>query len=278
MEDIITNRIKEYQAKDVNYINALREVMQEITLFALSKTDFFTKAAFCGGTALRIFYNLSRASEDLDFSLINRDKDFKWDDYFDAITSTFKKYGFDVQVNAKNESGFVKSAFIKDDTIIKTLSIAMNNNIDPRLSVKIKMELDINPPSGTVYEYKYGVFPSPSRVLNYDISSLFAGKLHALLAREWIKGRDYYDYIFYLRNNIKPNMELLRNALVQTNDLDSNVAFDIKVLKDMLIAKFNKVDFNLAKKDCERFVNDPSELDVWSKELFIDITDRYFYT
>lgn len=262
MEDIITNRIKEYQAKDVNYINALREVMQEITLFALSKTDFFTKAAFCGGTALRIFYNLSRASEDLDFSLINRDKDFKWDDYFDRINSIFKKYGFDVQVTSKNDSAYVN----------------LNNNIDPRLSVKIKMELDINPPSGAVYEYKYGVFPSPSRVLNYDISSLFAGKLHALLAREWIKGRDYYDYIFYLRNNIKPNMELLRNALVQTNDLDSNVAFDIKVLKDMLIAKFNKVDFNLAKKDCERFVNNPSELVFWSKELFIDITDRYFYT
>ena len=277
MDDIIINQIKKYSLDNSEQkINAIREVLQEITLFALSKSDFFDKAAFCGGTALRIFYGLDRASEDLDFTLIKQDNSFQLENYFGVIKQCFAKFGLDIDISSKKDVGAFKSAFIKDNTIIHNINIAMENDyfkdVDLRISIKVNIEIDTCPPEGAKYEYKYGLFPSPFRILLLTKESLFSGKLHALICRNWVKGRDYYDYLFYLGNNVKPNIKYLENAIKQVDKKTENL--DISSIKKRLIDRFNEVDFNEAKKDCIQFINDKSKLDLWSKEFFIGVTDQ----
>ena len=275
MENIITERIKKYQLeKGTNYLNASREVIQEVTLYALSTTDFFDLAAFCGGTSLRIAYGLSRASEDLDFSSIRPLESFSFEKYFPAISKVFSQLGLEVSLSEKKKIGSVKSAFIKNDTLVNELHIDnLNRNLP---SIKIKLEIDTNPPIGAEYEYKSSLFPFPHRYLIYTLPSLFAGKLHAILCRNWEKGRDYYDYLFYLSKETNINMPLLENALKQTGDYNSDAEFNYHTLEEMLINKFNKTDFEIAKTDCVRFINNPNELSFWNKELFIDLTADYF--
>ena len=280
MENIIQKRIEEYgSSNEVDYVNSIREVIQELTLFALSKTDFFSKAAFLGGTALRIFYGLDRASEYLDFSLIKNDDSFSLDNYIDLISKTLASFGLDVEVINKKSIGAVQSAFVKGDTITNLINIGLDGSLSKRIghisSIKVKIEVDTNPPEGAEYEYKTGLFPFPYRVLTYDKGSLFAGKLHALLCRNWIKGRDYYDYVFYLSHNVTPNMTLLRNSLIQTNFLNNGTPYDINCLKKDLCSRFSQVDYEAAKSDCRAFIKDIDELSLWNSEFFIDITNQY---
>ncbi len=280
MENILLNRINQYKATtNKEYINAIREVIQELTLFSLSKTDFFTKVAFLGGTALRIFYDLDRASEDLDFSLIKKDKNFSLDDYLPAIEKNMNAFGLAVSVQSKKSIGAVQSAFVKGDTITNLINIGLNEELSKRLghisSIKVKIEIDTNPPSGATFEYKYGLFPSPYRVLIYDESSLLAGKLHALLCRNWTKGRDYYDYVFYLNRGTKPNMDLLKNSLIQTGFLKSDCDYNIDNLKADLINRLDSVDFEEAKKDCSSFIKNENKLSLWNKDFFVSITSNY---
>lgn len=276
MENILIERINEYkQKRNMTSMNALREVVQEITLFALSKTNFFSLSAFCGGTSLRIAYQLPRASEDLDFSLLKKDSSFSFEPYFKVVKDTFGKYGIEVELNEKNSDNNVKSAFLKSNTVINELNILMLGD-EHTPKVKIKLEVDCNPPEGADVEFKYSNFPSPFSYLIYDIPSLFAGKLHAILCRKWDKGRDFYDYLFYLRNNSEINYQFLKNLLVQTGHLNENNVLDKNILKDMLLNKFNSVDCEFLKTDCSRFLTDSSELDNWSKELFAELTKEYF--
>ncbi len=257
----------------MSFDNAAKEVIQEVTLFALTKTDFFQKAAFCGGTALRLAYNLNRASEDLDFSLIGQGLSFSLKDYFDSIKKIFSQFDLEVDVSEKS-IGNVQSAFIKNDTLTNMLSIRETSGRLP--SVKVKIEVDSNPPVGANYEYKSALFPSPFSYRIHDLSSLFAGKIHAILCRSWEKGRDYYDYLFYLDKNAPINMELLNNMCKQTGFINANENIDYDYLRELLIKKFEGIDLDVAKKDCQRFLSSQDELDGWSKELFIEETNKYF--
>lgn len=282
MNNIIEQMLSKYEIKNTNdEINALKEIIQEIILSGLARGNFFDEAAFYGGTALRIFYKLDRFSEDLDFALIYPDKNFDLSKYFVYLEKELKAYGLNLEINTKqkNIESNITSAFVKGDTlehILKFFPNEENHKYNHMLkNIKIKFEVDINPPSGATYEEKYKLLPSPHQIKIYDKESLFAGKIHAILCRNWktrTKGRDLYDYIFFLANNTKVNLELVKNKLIESNYINANDQFSIDDLKNLLINKFKEIDYMEAKEDVIPFIKNTESLNIWSSEFFISIT------
>lgn len=284
MENIINAMLKKYNVNSVeDKKNAMKEIIQEIVLCALSRTDFFSKAAFYGGTALRIFYGLDRFSEDLDFSLMIPDTNFDFTSYFPMIEKEMNAFGIKVNINAKekNKDSDIKSAFIKLNTQEHILLFYSDENFAESIAsnerIKIKFEIDINPPKGATFEHKYQLLPSPYEVNLYDKSSLFAGKIHAVLCRSWkdrIKGRDLYDYVFYISRDTKVNMNHLKERLVDSEILKSDDEFDIDILKEMLQERFDSINYESAKDDVRSFIKDKKSIEIWSADFFKQITEK----
>ena len=284
MNNIIEQMLSSYEIKNTNdEINALKEIIQELVLSGLSRGGFFNEAAFYGGTALRIFYKLDRFSEDLDFALLKPDKNFDLSKYFSYIENELKAYGLNLEISTKqkhNETN-ISSAFLKGDTLELILKFFPNeeNHIYDRTlkNIKIKFEIDINPPDGATYEMQYKLLPSPHEIKLYDKSSLLAGKIHAILCRNWknrTKGRDLYDYVFFLANNVNVNLDLLQNKLIESKYIDKDEPFNLDVLKTLLKNKFKEINYTEAKEDVIPFIKDLKNLDLWSSEFFIQITDQ----
>lgn len=250
--------------------NALREIMQEIALAGLYRGGFFKKAAFYGGTALRIFYKLDRYSEDLDFSLLQTDDDFSLEPYFKNIVDEFEAAGIKIEISKKeksNESN-IESAFLKNDTTIHVLSLNSNSINKP---IKIKFEVDKKPPLGFKTEEKLLLQPFSFYVKCFTIEDLYAGKMHALLFRNWkqrVKGRDWYDFEWYIKNNCKLNLDHLTIRARESGNLEINESFTEKSLKELLFEKITYLDIKSAKSDIQRFIKPDNRLDIWSKEYF----------
>ncbi|MCQ2979024.1 MAG: nucleotidyl transferase AbiEii/AbiGii toxin family protein [Clostridia bacterium] len=283
MNTVIKTMMSKYNINTVNdEINSVKEIIQEIVLLGLSRGGFFDEAAFYGGTALRIFYGLDRFSEDLDFALLKPNKNFDLTKYFNAIEDELKKYGFNLTIKnkVKTKESNIDSAFLKGDTKEIILSCFPKESLkeDGKYKdIKIKFEVDINPPDGANFEVKTKVDPNIHYVKLYDMPSLYAGKVHAILCRNWkmrVKGRDLYDFIFYLQSKTKINMELLKNKLIASEALKEKDKFDIDVLKKMLKKKFNEIDFNEAKQDVIKFLHDDNDMPyMWDKKTFCDLVD-----
>lgn len=283
MQTILEQMVNNYHPKNTEEKrNAVKEVMQEIVLCALSKAGFFNEAAFYGGTALRIFYHLDRFSEDLDFSLLIKDEDFDLSIYFPKLKEIVKSFGLNVEIEIKEKTkdSNIQSAFLKGDTIEHFLLFYPDDliqGINKNEKVKIKFEIDTMPPGCATYEIKYRLLPMPYSIKLYDEASLFSGKIHAIICRSWksrVKGRDLYDYIFYLSRNTQFNLPHLQEKLIDSHYIDANVIISCDDIKKMLIERFNEIDFEQAKEDVIPFIKDPSVLDIWSKEFFIAITDH----
>jgi predicted nucleotidyltransferase component of viral defense system len=285
MASVIESMLSKYDCKNVfDYRNALKEIVQEVALCGLSRGGFFNKAAFYGGTALRVFYGLDRFSEDMDFSLMQSDAEFDLSRYFTAIEEELHSVGLEMFVEEKNKSKIssVQSAFLKGNTLKHLLKIVPAKHTPLQIPnneiLKIKFEVDTNPPEMASYENKYRLLPSPFVVRLYDKPSLFAGKLHALLCRNWksrVKGRDFYDFVWYVSQNTSVNLPHLQKRMEQTGHWDSGKELTMPQLKKMLKDRFQSVDFEAAKKDVLPFVADSSKLDLWSAEFFCAITDEW---
>ena len=280
MQTILTQMLAQYSTNTLDEKkNAVKEVVQEIALCGLSRAGFFKQAAFYGGTALRIFYGLDRFSEDLDFSLIAPDPDFELNSYFSGLEKELASVGlkFSIEEKVKSVDSDIKSAFLKGNTKEHIVSIYDEDNahINPDEIIKIKFEVDINPPAYATFENKYRLLPSPYSVKLYDMPSLFAGKVHAVICRAWknrIKGRDLYDYVFYLANQASINLPHLRARLEDSGVLKESDVFTLETLKTMLTERFDTIDYEKAKKDVLPFVKDASKLDLWNKDFFTEIT------
>lgn len=280
MQTILTQMLEQYQTKTLTEKkNAIKEVVQEIALCGLSRADFFKHVAFYGGTALRIFYGLDRFSEDLDFSLISPNPDFDLKPYFKGLETELASVGlkFSIEEKIKSVDSDIKSAFLKGNTKEHIVSIygLQDININPSEIIKIKFEIDTNPPAFASFENKYRLLPSPYQVKLYDMPSLFAGKVHAVICRTWknrVKGRDLYDYIFYLSHRSKINLPHLKARLVDSGVLKDDDTFTIETLRTMLNERFEAIDYERAKQDVLPFITDANKLDLWSKEFFIDIS------
>lgn len=283
METVIEQMLKPYRIDNLyDKKNAMKEIMQEIVLCGLSRAKFFDKAAFYGGTALRIFYGLDRFSEDLDFSLDTCDPNFDLASYFPVLEKEVRSFGLNVTISEKQKTkeSNVRSAFLKGNTKEHLLLFYTDDNFSGGVArdevIKIKFEVDVNPPAFATYENKYRLLPTPYAVRLYDLPSLFAGKIHAVLCRAWqnrVKGRDLYDYVFYLSKGASVNSKHLRERLLQSGYISADCKCTLPEIKGMLRDRFNSIDYAQAKQDVLPFIQDPSSLDIWSSEFFMAITE-----
>ena len=283
---IIEQMLLKYEIKTQNdIINAIKEIFQEIVLLGLYNGGFFKKAAFYGGTALRILYGLDRFSEDLDFTLLKSDSKFNIEDYFSYIASEFEALGIEVELKKKiktNNSTNIESAFLKNNTQIHNLNINLDNmkNIlgsNNKKVLKIKIEVDTNPPLKFQIETKTLLIPRTFNIISMTKDNLFAGKLHAVLCRSWknrVKGRDWYDFEWYVKQQIPLNMKHLQERLYESKNLDKNTPLTKKLLKNMLYDKIEALDIAKAKEEVSVFIKNKSSLEFWSKEYFRLLTDR----
>lgn len=249
---------------------ALREVMQEIALAGLYRGGFFEQAAFYGGTCLRIFHNLPRYSEDLDFSLLRPQQDFSLAPYFSAIEAEFAALGIPVTITQKRKTAdtAIESAFLKNDTQIIELSLV-------QAKVKIKFEVDTHPPMGFKTEEKLLIEPYSFYVKCFHLSDLYAGKMHALLFRKWkdrVKGRDWFDFEWYVRRGSTLNLTHFNERALQSKDLKEPV--DEKEFMALLRERIELVNFGSARLDAERFIEDTKALDIWSAHYFTQLAER----
>ena len=283
MNTVIEEMLKSYQVDNIyDRKNAMKEIMQEIVLCGLSRAGFFKEAAFYGGTALRIFYGLDRFSEDLDFSLEQINLDFDLCSYFPVLEKEVKAFGLNVEIQEKEKTkdSNIRSAFLKGNTKEHLLLFYADERVVGTVAknevVKIKFEVDTNPPAFATYEHKYRLLPVPYEIRLYDMPSLFAGKIHAVICRGWqsrIKGRDLYDYIFYLSKAVTVNQKHLRARLIDSGYISENQECTLEEIKTMLKNRFDSIDFLQARKDVEPFIRDTSILDIWSSEFFKQITE-----
>ncbi|MCC6308141.1 MAG: nucleotidyl transferase AbiEii/AbiGii toxin family protein [Chitinophagaceae bacterium] len=265
-------------ANEDETLSALREIMQEIALAGLSRTDFFKTAAFYGGTALRIFYGLNRYSEDLDFSLLQKNENFSLAPYFLSIQKEFESLGLKVSLRnkLKTKKTAIESAFLKTETLWEELvleDIVAQIGIRSNKNIKIKIEVDRNPPQGFNTEEKLMLRPFSFYVKCFDQPSLFAGKMHALLFRKWknrVKGRDWYDWEWFVRKGVPLNLSHFLQRARDTGDWTKK-SISKKQFLQLLTEKINTASFENIKADVRPFIKDAKQLDIWSKPYFLDL-------
>ena len=274
LNNYILESLKLSNPKNIyEFENAFREISQKIILYALAQTSFFKNVAFYGGTCLRIFHGLDRFSEDLDFQVISEDYKLDFDQYMSKCITVLESYGLKSIVYSKSnyDSGEVRRRYIK----ISHYDIAseyfgkINMNKEKLLSIKIEVSTVFIP--GAKYEMKLLNSPLFSNIYCFNYESLFAGKLNALITRNWrerTKGRDYYDYMFYVSHNIKINLDYLKNKLKYSLNKDTS-DYTIDDIKDLLKGKFEQTDFNSLKLDIIPFVSTDYNIDNINKEMFI---------
>lgn len=253
--------------------NAKHEVMQQIALAGLWRGGFFEHAAFYGDTCLRIFHSLRRFSEDMDFTLTAKDDSVHLEDFFPQIIEAFKLTGREVEIKKKDKKTFgkVESAFLKDNTDVYDIAFQTEK------TVKVKIELDTNPPLGFETEQKMLFKPFSFMTRCVTLPYLYAGKMHALAFRNWktrVKGRDWYDFEWYVANKIPLDFEHLQRRIYEFNGIQMSKDDFMEALRQRLAT----VDMALVKEDVLRFLRtDPRELDIWSNDYFLRLADMIVF-
>lgn len=272
MIELIQQQLDSYKASNpVEEEQATKEILQEVALYSLWRADFFEVAAFQGGTSLRILHKLPRFSEDLDFILKKPDPGFEWSGYLQQLQDGFEEFGLHSEVLDKSRMDqSVKKALLKDNSISKQLNLSFYRG-HPEQKLKIKLEIDVNPPEGSSFEYSYLDFPLDFEVCHQDLGSNFALKIHALLCRPYLKGRDWYDFNWYVKHKVQPNLPHLQAALHQLGPwMDQSITVDMDWLHHAMMEKIASVDWKEAAMDVERFLK-PAEkqsLTLWSEKFF----------
>lgn len=284
MQEAIAQMLAKYECKSADdYVHALREILQEIALLGLWRSKFFEKAAFYGGTALRTLYGLDRFSEDLDFSLLEPMADFELKRYSDALEKELVAFGFEVSVEVKNKTAetAVQSAFLKGNTANQLLVIQAGEEIVRQIPagqiVRIKLEIDTDPPRGFATENKYLLQPIPFSVRSYTLPNLFAGKMHALLCRRWkdrVKGRDWYDLVWYCTHHPEIHLSHLEERMRQSGHWDAEGPLDVVSFDDLLLEAIANLDVDQAREEVLPFVREPASLDIWSRDFFTEVMKR----
>ncbi len=260
INNYVLESLKQNNVNDaLSFENVLRELAQKIILYALSRTSFFKKAAFYGGTCLRIFHNLQRFSEDLDFAITDESEEFSWDDYMTICVRTLESYGLSVEIGSKLEydEGEVRRRYIK----IPCYEIAKEYfgrelfHKDKKLSIKMKVSTWYIP--GAKYSLETLTSPMITNILCHDRATLFAGKICAVMNRAWngrLKGRDFYDYISYITLGVKYNSEYLKNKCARSLEINANEVTD-EWIRQRLLERFESLDYKQLNEDIMPFVD-----------------------
>ncbi len=284
MNSAIQQMLERYacQTRD-DYISALREILQQIALLGLWRGKFFEHAAFYGGTALRALYGLDRYSEDLDFSLLEPAEDFTLGAYGDALCRELGSFGLEVSFERRkrNPHSAIESAFLKTNTLQQLIVIsgaaALAGALHPGELLKIKLEVDTDPPGEFETESRAVLLPIPFAVRTYTLPDLFAGKMHALLCRRWkmrVKGRDWYDLVWYVGHHPQLRLSHLESRLRSSGDWTGPARLSRLDLLDRLHAVIAGVDIDQIRQETERFLRDKSSLELWSRDFFLEIVEK----
>lgn len=284
MTTSIENLLKNYSPKSKNeYENAIQEIMQELALLGLWRAKFFEHAAFYGGTSLRILHGLNRFSEDLDFSLLKPNSTFDLLPFLKAIENELEISGLQVAVEhkIKRPEESIRSAFLKAGTLETFIRVGLDESLKKYTQsnevIKIKLEIDIDPPSNFNTEIMYLTKPVPFSVRTYVPEDLFAGKMHALLCRPYkvrVKGRDWYDFIWYVDKGFRLNLAHLEMRMRQSGHYHSEKALTSEAFLDLMENKILGLNLDAAKEDIKRFIRDQREIDGWSKDFFRSLLPR----
>jgi predicted nucleotidyltransferase component of viral defense system len=277
--EIIKQRLEAYKldpnlgASPLERENALKEILQNIALYALWRADFFDVALFQGGTSLRILHGLPRFSEDLDFMLRVPDDGFGWEKYLTPLQDTFEQFGLALTVSSKDQmEKRIRAALIKDDSIANQLDLAFTDQGHAR-AIKIKLEIDVKPPPFSGEATTFLDFPLDHEVRHQDLASNFALKIHALLCRGFVKGRDWYDFGWYVAKGVRSNLPHLQAALQQSGPWAGHdeLMVDAAWLNTSLGAAISKIDWLEASGDVQRFLRAPEakSLDLWGERFFL---------
>ena len=283
MHDAIRSMLNRYdcQTRD-DYVNALREILQELALLGLWRGKFFEHAAFYGGTALRVLYGLDRYSEDLDFSLLKPSATFSLGSFGEALLREIRSFGFEVdfQPGEKPAQTRIESAFLKTNTYRQLLVIETGDDLLRGLHVgkllKIRLEVDTDPPAGFETESKYLLQPIPFGLRVYRLPDLFAGKLHAVLCRKWksrTKGRDWYDLVWYAARHPRVKLGHLETRMRQSGDYGDQESLTRARLLDLLRQRIQQVDVAELREEVAPFVRDRRSLEVWSPPFFLQVIE-----
>ena len=264
-------------------VNAVREIMQSLALLGLWRAKFFEHAAFLGGTSLRILYGLDRFSEDLDFSLLKPSQEFNFSIYSNALQNELEAFGFEVTFEVKHKTAAtnIESAFLKGNTYNQLIVIKapeqILSGVNRQSILKVKLEVDTNPPQGFRTEMRYVFTPVQFAVRSYTLPSLFAGKVHAILFRKWksrIKGRDWYDFIWYTSGYPVLSLSHLEERMRQSGHYEGDKPLSLVKLKDLIVNAIDVLNIDEARKEVIPFVADVRVLDIWSKEFFRTAVER----
>lgn len=276
---ILQNRLKEYSpANALEQENVLQELMQHYVLASLSRARLFSRAAFHGGTCLRILYGTNRFSQDLDFVTREPDPTFTFRPYLEKVREDCAAAGirFEYQDRAAIEKT-VRKVFLKTDSIGQVIDLELPYARHASRKVRIKLEVDTNPPGGAAFEARFITFPVTAAITSMTLESGFGSKSHALLCREYTKGRDWYDFLWYASRIVLPNLELLANALNQQGPWAGTRP---EVSVDWYLARMEKrigeIDWKAAREDVARFImsSEQESLALWSRELFVQQLER----
>lgn len=268
-----------YAKTKISEQTKIREILQQTALLGLERHGFFEKAAFYGGTALRILYGLDRFSEDLDFTLLKSDENFDFSPFLEGMKRELFAFGFHMDVTKKIKSieTSICSAFMKVNTIELYLAIGEEEKAKKTIhneKIQIKLEVDINPPDYARYENRLVLNPSSFYVLTLNKSDLFAGKMAAVLYRAWkgrVKGRDWYDLIWYIQNKVPLSLKYFNSCLKQAGNLGLSESLDRAGVMSLLQKKIGTIDWESAKSDMRSFIADPERLEIWSPQFFSDL-------
>ncbi len=282
MNEAVEQMLAKYNPESMaDHENALKEILQEIILLGLDRCGFFEKAAFYGGTALRIMHGLDRFSEDLDFTLLKPDINFKLDKYFSGLERELKAFGFEFFLERvdKSEARTTESAFLKANTQMLFLNIqgakGFAEGIQKSQTLKIKFEVDTDPATSFDTEIKTLLLPSPYTVKTLTLPSLFAGKMHAALLRKWktrIKGRDFYDVQWYMARNVAVNKNYLDEKMKASGAISEPLTE--KLLIELFEKRVESINWDQAKTDVIGFLKDKNQVNLWSGQFFKDIIQK----
>lgn len=270
---IIQEKLREYSPKnDIEQENILQEIVQSYILAGLAGTDFFSLAGFHGGTSLRMIHNMDRFSEDLNFLLKKPDPEFRWHKYTDRIISGLEAEGMKLEMRDRSEA-VVKKAFLKTDSIGKMILIDLPFTRHHARKISVKLEIDTNPPKGSLFETRYINFPTIAAITVQTLESGFSLKSHALLCRTHVNGRDWYDFLWYVSKKASLNFKLLQNAINQTGPWEKKkIRIDLDWYMKNLREKIASIDWKKARDDVMRFIPTGSQnkLDFWKKDFFLN--------
>ena len=277
MKSFVQKQLESYQFKtEQEELNALTEITQEIVLYGLAQSNFFQKALFQGGTCLRIIHGMERFSEDLDFSLKVSDPHFDLMAYLKKAIDITRAYGYEWEIfGSQSVDKNVKSRFLKDGSIKKLLSF--KHDLELRKKIKIKIEIDINPPTKAKHTVGYVDFPVDFMISTHDLPTLFAGKCHALLCRPYVKGRDWYDYLWYVKKGVVPNIDFLESSLRQLGPWrEKSVKVTPNWFREEVGKKIQSIDWKNAVRDVSRFLrsHEKEGLELWCQDFFLKKTDK----